>query len=187
MTLEELQLKASGCTACDLHTGRINTVFAKGDHTSDIMICGMVPAHEENMSGIPFIGRSGKLLDHMLMATDLFGKVYVTNLVKCFLAAGEKLDPKWISACSPFLDRQIRMTRPKVIIALGADASFYLTKSNAKSLGDIRGEVFRYDKQIKIIPTYHPSYLLRKGGANSQEYVDVIKDIKLAKKLVGIN
>lgn len=185
MTLEKLELEISQCTNCDLHIDRRNSVFAKGDHTSDIMICGMVPANEENEMGVPFVGRSGKLLDTILDEVGLTGKVYITNLVKCFLAAGEKLDSSCIDACSSFLDRQILITRPKVIITLGGDASYYLTKSNAKSLSDIRGDVFSYDKHTKIIPTYHPSYLLRKGGKSSQEYPTVLEDLRLAKKLIA--
>ena len=185
MTLENLEQEAADCTACELHAGRLQPVFAKGDHTSDIMICGMVPAKEENATGIPFVGKAGKLLDVMLEEVGLTDKVYITNLVKCFVASGETLSSDSIKECGKFLDRQILMTRPKIIISLGADASFYLTKSDAKSLGDMIGKTFFYDKHLQILTTYHPSYIIRNGGDGSEEYITALETLKLAKKLIA--
>lgn len=185
MDLQKLQAAASTCTSCGLHERRIKPVFAKGNSESKIMICGMVPADEENRSGIPFVGRAGKLLDQILKDIDLtLDDVYVTNLVKCFLAAGKSLDQNWIDACLPYLITQIGIISPRVIITLGKDSSINLLGLDDKtSLGSIRGKIFDCVNEIKIIPTYHPSYILRKGGKGSKLYKIVVKDFQLAEQM----
>lgn len=189
MDLYELQTIASTCTLCGLCKGRIKPVFAKGNPKAEIMICGMVPAGEENKAGVPFVGRAGKLLDDILIDVGLTLKdVYITNLVKCYLAAGLSLQQNWIDNCLPYLVIQIGIIRPRVIITLGKDASVNLLGFDNKiSLGSIQGEFFDCANEIKVIPTYHPSYLLRKGGKNSTFYQTVIKDFQLAmeQKMIG--
>lgn len=181
MDLHELQHIASSCTQCALYKGRIKPVFAKGNPKSKIMICGMVPADEENEHGIPFIGKAGKLLDQILKEVSLTLKsVYITNLVKCYLAAGKLLQQDWIDNCLPYLITQIGIIKPKVIITLGRDSSMNLLGFNNKSMGSMRGRVFDCAGRIKIIPTYHPSYLLRKGGKKSNNYQDVLNDFRTA-------
>ncbi|RLA01175.1 MAG: uracil-DNA glycosylase [Gammaproteobacteria bacterium] len=184
MDLKELQEAAASCTSCELHEGRVNPVFAKGDPSSSIMVCGMVPAKEENKVGLPFVGRAGKLLDDILLDVSIpEGSVYITNLVKCFLAAGLPLKQDWIDNCLPYLILQIDWLRPKIIITLGKDASLTLLGMPDRPLGQIRGRVFDVNQRIKVIPTYHPSYLLRSGGKNSKQYSKVISDFTLAKEL----
>jgi len=189
MDLYELQHIASSCKQCDLYKGRIKPVFAKGNKDAKIMICGMVPANDENRSGIPFVGRAGKLLDTILIDAGLtLDDVYITNLVKCYLAAGELLQQDWIDNCIPYLINQIGIIRPRVIITLGKDSSINLLgMGNSTSLGSIRGKLFNYADDIFIIPTYHPSFLLRKGGTKSKHYQDVLNDFQLAidQKIVG--
>jgi len=108
--LEKVRTVAAECVACELYKGRINPVFDKGNPIAKIMICGMVPAHDENLAGVPFVGRAGKLLDIILHDVNLtYNDVYITNLVKCFVAAGKPLSKKWIDSCRPFLDEQIRL------------------------------------------------------------------------------
>jgi len=180
--LEKVKQTASKCTACELYKGRINPVFDKGNPVAEIMICGMVPAHDENLAGIPFVGRAGKLLDIILTDVDLtYDDVYITNLVKCFVAAGKSLSNKWIDACRPLLDEQIRLIKPHIIITLGADASKSLLSVDLP-IGRMRGKIVYYDDDILIVPTYHPSYLLRKGGEKSPDYPKVIDDFELAIK-----
>lgn len=185
MDLEVLQQRAAGCTACELHTGRVNPVFAKGNPQALIMICGMVPADEENKVGLPFVGRAGQLLDKIL--SDIkwtLEDVYITNLVKCYLAAGLPLKSDWIDSCLPYLINQISIIEPKAIITLGKDASLTLLGMDYKTpMGKIRGKVFKYG-DIKVVPTYHPSYLLRGGGENHRSYPDVIKDFLLAEEIL---
>jgi len=145
----------------------------------------MVPAGDENKVGIPFVGRAGQLLDKILAKLSLtLDDVYITNLVKCYLTAGLSLQSDWIDACLPYLITQIGVIRPKVIITLGKDASITLLGMEQKTvLGRIRGRVFDYGPSIKVIPTYHPSYLLRGGGENHRSYADVIADFSLAEKI----
>lgn len=189
MDLYELQHIASSCKQCGLYKGRIKPVFAKGNKDAKIMICGMVPAADENKAGIPFVGRAGKLLDTILSESGLtLDDVYITNLVKCYLAAGLPLKQDWIDGCIPYLITQIGLIRPSVIITLGKDSSIHLLgMSNSTSLGSIQGNIFDYAGDTKIIPTYHPSYLLRKGGTKSGDYQKVLDAFQMAidQKLIG--
>lgn len=185
MNLQKLQEIASTCALCSLHKGRIKPVFAKGNPESKIMICGMVPADEENRSGIPFVGRAGKLLDQILNDVGLtLDEVYITNLVKCYLAAGNPLQQDWINACLPYLMIQIEAIRPRVIITLGRDSSINLLGvDNDTTMRSIQGRIFEYIAGIEIVPTYHPSYVLRNGGQGTKSYQMIVKDFRLAKQM----
>jgi DNA polymerase len=187
MNLEELRQKASVCNLCDLHKGRINPVFDKGNPRSQLMIVGMVPAYDENKTGIPFVGRAGKLLDEILSRSSLsLDDAYVTNLVKCFLAPGKDLDKEWIERCLPYLIVQIHLVKPLVIMSMGVPASINLLglDSNA-TMKQIRGKVFKYNN-IDVIPTYHPSFLLRSGGVKSDRFDSVLKDFDLANYILRV-
>lgn len=185
MDLETLEQFAASCNMCELNTGRINPVFAKGNPNAKVMICGMVPAAEENKIGLPFVGRAGKLLDKILADVGwTLEDVYITNLVKCYLAAGQPLKQDWIDSCFPYLITQIRNVSPKVVLTLGRDASVSLLGIKANiALGKIRGRVHEYGIDIKVVSTYHPSYLLRAGGTKHKSYTDVLNDFLLAKKI----
>ena len=183
--IDRLRQIVAGCTLCSLHEGRVNPVFDKGNYKSNLMICGMVPAHDENMSGTPFVGAAGKLLDIILDEVDLtYNDVYITNLVKCFVAAGTPLKKKWVDSCRPYLVEQIRIIKPSVIVTLGADSSLSLTELPKMPIGRIRGRILPYNYRLGtiIVPTYHPSYLLRQGGKGCEDYYKVIDDFELAKK-----
>lgn len=183
--LKDLRDIAAECIRCDLFKGRINPVFDKGNSKAKIMICGMVPAHDENLAGLPFVGRAGKLLDVILNDVELtYDNVYITNLVKCFVAAGKSLSRDWVDSCRPFLDEQIKLIHPHVIITLGADASQSLVETDLP-IGKLRGKVFYYTDDIILAPTYHPSYLLRGGGIKSDKYPKVIEDFELAKRCLN--
>ena len=181
MNLKDVQQEAAECTLCDLHKGRITPVFDKGNPEARIMICGMVPAHDENMAGLPFVGRAGKLLDIILEDLELtLDDVYITNLVKCFVAAGNKLDQRWVRTCLPYLVSQIGIVRPQIIITLGADASNACLGQEPKtSIGSLRGRLHKWADGTLVTPTYHPSFLLRNGGQKSPYYEKVIDDIVL--------
>ncbi len=181
--LERLRQIVAGCTLCSLHEGRINPVFDKGNYESKLMICGMVPAHDENISGTPFVGAAGKLLDVILDKVNLtYDDVYITNLVKCFVAAGTPLKKKWVDSCRPYLVEQIRILKPSVIVTLGADSSLSLSGLPKMPIGRIRGRILAYTDSTIIVPTYHPSYLLRQGGKGCEAYYKVVDDFELAKK-----
>ena len=184
MDLEQLQVSAATCTLCELHKGRINPVFAKGNPKAPIMICGMVPAYEENKQGIPFVGRAGQLLDRILQTVQI-SDVYITNLVKCFLAPGKPLQPEWINSCLPYLISQIGLVEPHVIITLGADATNGLLGTPGTAIGKMRDKVHDWSRRIKVVPTYHPSYLLRKGGEFSNDFAKVIGDFTLARNTLS--
>jgi len=186
MELDVLEKEASVCNRCSLYKGRVTPVFAKGNNNAKVIICGMVPAGEENKVGIPFVGRAGKLLDKILLDTGwTLDDVYVTNLVKCYLAAGFPLKQNWIDNCLPYLINQIATIKPKVIITLGKDASVSLLSLNPNiSLASIKGKLFDYLFDTKVIPTYHPSYLLRAGGVKHKNYGDVLNHFKMAKELL---
>lgn len=181
--LDTIRDTAANCKLCDLWKGRKNPVFDKGNPESNIMICGMVPAYEENKKGIPFVGRAGKLLDEILYNVGLtLDDVYVSNIVKCFLAPGKSLKEEWIDACLPYLICQISSVAPKVIVTLGLDASIGLLGLPADTkMGSIRGKVHKYGLAIEVVPTYHPSFLLRKGGSNNDYFPRVVDDFELTK------
>ncbi len=185
MDLDEVKECASKCTLCGLHIGRNKPVFSKGNEESSIMICGMVPAAEENAAGIPFVGRSGKLLDNIIEDAGLsLDSIYITNLVKCFLAPGISLKKNWVDCCLPYIVCQIHIIKPKVIITLGKDASVgLLSLDQSKSLKSIiTNRPYTIYNNIKVMPTYHPSYLLRAGGKNHIKYEDVVECFMLAKE-----
>ena len=187
MDLEKVKRFAAECKSCELHSGRNNPVFSKGNEKSSIMVCGMVPASEENAVGIPFVGRSGKLLDDILEDARLsLDSVYITNLVKCFLAPGISLKKDWVDNCLPYLICQINIIKPMVIITLGKDASIgLLGLKNNKSLKSIIDESpYIMYNNITVMPTYHPSYLLRAGGKNHIKYKDVVECFISAKNIL---
>lgn len=178
--LQLAEFTAGQCELCSLHTNRLSPVFARGPET-DIMICGMVPGPEENKAGIPFIGRAGQLLDKILDDVGLLDKVYITNTVKCALRPGIPLKQDWIDHCLPYLIIQINELRPKVIITLGADATNGLLGQPLDTkIGNMRG-VPTHHLNTNVVPTYHPSYLLRGGGTRHKHYNRVIKDFEMAK------
>lgn len=178
--LQIIEAAASKCTLCELHSNRIKPVFARGN-TADFMICGMVPGPDENKAGMPFIGRAGQLLDIILSDVQLLDRVYITNIVKCVLKPGIPLRQDWIDHCIVYLLAQMSETKPKVIVTLGADSTNGLLGNPLDTkIGNLRGRAHDY-MGIHIIPTYHPSYLLRGGGVNHKHYSRVKEDFELAK------
>jgi DNA polymerase len=171
------------CNSCELHEGRIKPVVDKGNVNAKLFICGMVPAKEENEQGLPFVGRAGRLLDEILEEAGLTLKdVYITNLVKCFLAAGNSLKEEWVDKCFPYLLAQIAVLQPKVIITLGADAANALIGKPFGTITKDRGRIISFNDDTKVMPTYHPSYLLRKGGRKSPDFDKVVQDFTNAIK-----
>lgn len=186
MNITDLKCMAADCRLCSLWKGRIRPVFDKGNPKAKLMICGMVPAQKENITGVPFVGDAGVLLGQMMREHGLLlSKVYITNLVKCYLKAGEKLKGEWIESCLPYIIAQIAIIKPKVIITLGLDASVTLLNlPDNTTMASIRGGIHDYHAGSKIIPTYHPSFLLRKGREKSHHYGKVVGDFGLAMDLV---
>lgn len=162
------------CDKCELSAARTQGVFARGCPNSNLMIIGEAPGGDEDKQGKPFVGRAGKLLDKMLLAIGLDeSDYYITNIVKS--RPPDNRDPLRgeIEACRPYLNSQIELIKPKIIVTLGLPASNTLLDNNM-SMGDMRGRWFKYN-DIPVLPIYHPAYLLRSPGKKSVVWEDLKK------------
>ncbi len=190
--LDESQVK--GCTKCGLCRGRTNTVYAAGDCDARVMFIGEGPGEEEDMTGIPFVGRSGKLLDKMIGAMGLSRdgeasrdgepskSIYIANVVKCRPPENRQPSPQETAACSPYLMKQIEWVRPQVIVTLGLPAT-QLILGLKLPMGQMRGKWHAW-RGIKVMPTYHPSYVLR--SYNEQTRRAVWSDLQLVMIELGL-
>ncbi len=166
-TLDELAAIAGTCTQCRLAESRTNVVFGMGDAHADLLFVGEGPGAEEDRQGLPFVGRSGQLLDR-LMADELGvtrAQVYVVNVVKCRPPNNRDPRPDEIAACRPYLARQIELIKPRVVVTLGRFASQLLLDSNVP-ITKLRGQAYPYPYlggEAVLIPTVHPAYALRGG------------------------
>jgi uracil-DNA glycosylase family 4 len=173
-TLEGLAAVAAACTQCRLSENRKTVVFGEGYPKADVMFVGEGPGAEEDRTGRPFVGQAGKLLDRMIFAMGLEREeVYIANVVKCRPPGNRDPKDDEVAACAAFLDRQIELIAPKVIVALGKPASRRLTGTN-KPMGALRGRWSSY-RGVPLMPTFHSAYLLRNPKAKR----DVWEDIKL--------
>ncbi len=159
-----LQSEVAGCTRCDLAKTRTHTVFARGNPLAALCFIGEAPGADEDAQGIPFVGRAGQLLDKMITAMGLSpaDDVYVCNIIKCRPPENRRPTPDEIATCSPYFREQIALIKPKVIVALGNTAVSGLLGQSV-GITKIRGEWKLYNGSILMMPTYHPSYLLRPG------------------------
>ncbi len=167
--------EVEGCVLCELHRTRKNTVFGVGNENADLMLIGEAPGADEDAQGEPFVGRAGKLLDSMLGAIGLSREqVFIANILKCRPPNNENPTPEQAETCRPYLDRQIELIQPKVILALGAVAAHNLLEVETP-IGRMRGTVFEMSKSgIPVIPTYHPAYLLRRPQGKAQSLEDLL-------------
>ncbi len=191
MDLLELQERASECKLCELWKGRNKPVFAKGNNKAKVVLCGMAPAVDENRVGLPFVGRAGEILDSILRdigyGGDLYQDVYITNIVKCFLAAGKKLSSDWIDSCIAYFIVQMDLIKPKVVVPLGADVSNALIGTVNAPMWKMQGKTYRFESiPYVIMPTYHPSYFCRGGGVKHPKYVEAVRHIKNAIEFNGV-
>ena len=168
-----LKAAVSACTACPLHERRTQTVFGVGDEQADWLFVGEGPGAEEDAKGEPFVGQAGKLLDNMLSSIDLKRgeKVYIANVVKCRPPGNRNPEPDEAAACAPYLDRQIELIAPKLIVALGKVAATRLLGRDA-SIASLRGKLLDYHGRPLIV-TYHPAYLLRNLGDKAKAWEDL--------------
>ena len=169
-----LTQKVADCTACDLHTGRKQTVFGKGDQQSDWLIIGEAPGAEEEQTGQPFMGEPGKLLTAMLKAMKLKREqVYITNVLKC--RPPDSRDPVTdeLLSCVGFLKRQIELLQPKIILCMGRTAAQTILKSS-EQIKNLRGQVHEHEETgIPVVVTYHPGYLLRSPNDKRKAWEDL--------------
>lgn len=164
-TLAELEVQAKGCVRCPLAQNRTNVVFGVGDARADLMFVGEGPGHDEDLAGEPFVGRSGKLLDR-LMAEELGldrSQCYIANVVKCRPPGNRDPRPGEIAACRPYLDAQVGLIAPKVVVTLGNFATRTLLDTT-ETIGKLRGKVYPFHGSV-LVPTFHPAAALRGGGA----------------------
>jgi uracil-DNA glycosylase len=156
--LDQTQVKT--CKRCRLCEARHNTVFGEGDANARIMFIGEGPGETEDNTGRPFVGRAGELLDKMIAGMGLERRqVYIANIVKCRPPGNRVPAPDEVAACTPYLLRQIQIIRPRVIVTLGLPAAKYMLQTN-NTMGRLRGQWHDW-RGIKLMPTYHPAYLLR--------------------------
>jgi uracil-DNA glycosylase len=174
------------CTRCKLHAeGRKQIVFGVGNPTADVMFVGEAPGADEDLQGVPFVGRAGQLLTKMIEAMGFTRHdVYIANVLKCRPPGNRNPEPDEIGSCEPFLFRQLASVEPKVVIALGAFAARTLLKTD-EPISRLRGRVFEY-RGAKLIPTFHPSFLLRSPGYKREAWEDLKKALSiLGRELPG--
>ena len=169
-----LRQRVLSCTRCALHAGRTQGVFGVGHPRAQWMIIGEAPGVEEDRQGEPFVGRAGKLLNNMLLAIGLKrDEVYIANIVKCRPPNNRDPQPEEAGSCQPYLQRQIALIQPKIILAVGRIAAQNLLKTD-RTVGALRGKKFSYaDTQIPLIVTYHPAYLLRSPKEKRKAWDDL--------------
>jgi uracil-DNA glycosylase len=173
-TLPRIREDIGDCTRCKLHQGRTKIVFGTGNPNADLMFVGEGPGRDEDLSGEPFVGRAGKLLTDMIKAMGLQREeVYIANVVKCRPPENRLPEKDEITTCSPFLMRQIDAIKPKVICTLGSCSAQTLLQT-ALGISKLRGEWFDF-RGTKLMPTYHPAYLLRNPAAKPEVWKDLQK------------
>jgi uracil-DNA glycosylase len=173
-TLPRIREDIGDCTRCKLHKGRTKIVFGTGNPNADLMFVGEGPGRDEDLSGEPFVGRAGKLLTDMIKAMGLErADVYIANVVKCRPPENRLPEKDEIATCSPFLMRQIDAIKPKVICTLGSCSAQTLLQT-AQGISKLRGEWFDF-RGTKLMPTYHPAYLLRNPAAKPEVWKDLQK------------
>ncbi|MDF2868164.1 MAG: phage polymerase-related protein [Gammaproteobacteria bacterium] len=180
LSWEELAARVAACTLCPLLSqSRTHHVFGDGNHNADLVIVGEAPGANEDLQGKPFVGRAGQLLTEMLKAIGLKREdIYITNILKSRPPNNRDPKPEETANCTPYLDRQLTLLKPKLMVAVGRIAAQYLLGTN-ETMAKLRGQQFTFrDTGTPLLVTYHPAYLLRSPGQKKEAY----KDFLLIKK-----
>lgn len=195
MTLEQLAREARACNLCRLAITRKQVVFGEGNPKARLMFIGEGPGKDEDATGRPFVGRAGQLLTRIIENGLKLKRedVYITNVVKCRPTVdglGQRdrpPSPDEIAACAPYLRQQIELVSPEVIVTLGNPATRFLL-GTAQGITRLRGKWQSYNG-IPVMPTYHPSFLLRNGGdaGNTPHKREVWNDMKMVIEKLGLN
>jgi uracil-DNA glycosylase len=173
-TLLKIRTDLGECTRCKLHKTRNSIVFGDGNPKAELVFVGEGPGHDEDMQGLPFVGRAGKLLTQMIEAMGLQRRdVYICNVVKCRPPENRAPEKDEVTPCSPFLLRQIDTIAPKVIVCLGSTAAQTILETN-RGISHFRGQWLEF-RGRKLMATYHPAYLLRNPSAKSEVWKDLQK------------
>lgn len=168
------------CKRCGLCTTRTNIVFGQGNPDAEILFLGEAPGEDEDRSGLAFVGKAGQLLTKMIEAMGFTREqVFICNINKCRPPGNRKPEPPEVEACRPFVERQIRVIKPKVIVALGATATHSLLRVETP-ISRLRNQWTDWEG-IPVMPTFHPSYLLRSPGEKSKAW----DDLKLVLTKIG--
>ena len=173
-TVEGIRAEIGNCLRCPLHERRTQVVHTTGNFKADLMFIGEAPGRDEDLQGEPFVGKAGQLLTDIIKAMKLTrDDVYIANVIKCRPPENRNPEPDELDACRPFIRRQVELIQPKVIVTLGR---FGLQSLTEKSYGisAVRGQWLEYDG-IKLMPTYHPAYLLRNPAAKKDVWADMKK------------
>ena len=181
--LVALRAHIGDCTRCKLHKmGRKQVVFGVGNPEARLMFVGEAPGADEDQQGEPFVGRAGQLLTKIIEGGLQMKRsdVYIANVIKCRPPGNRNPEPDEVATCEPFLNEQIDTIKPRVIVALGTFAAHALLKTDAP-ISRIRGRVFDYRGGSKLIPTFHPAFLLR----SPERKRDVWEDIKIVRALLA--
>lgn len=176
-SLNNLYKTVFSCTQCQLHKGRTNSVFGEGNTSADLMFVGEGPGADEDIQGRPFVGRAGQLLTKMIIAMNLNrGDVYIANIVKCRPPGNRNPFKNEIATCINYLHKQIELINPKIIICMGSVAVQALLNTD-KGISKLRGSFTELGK-YKVMPTYHPAYLLRNPKMKKPAWEDLQKVMK---------
>ncbi len=179
-TLDEIRSDLGECTRCKLHSGRTTLVFGVGDPDADLVFVGEAPGRDEDRQGEPFVGRAGQLLTKIIAAIGLSREeVYIANVVKCRPPSNRNPELDEVQTCEPFLFRQLDVIRPKVVVALGAFAIRTLLGTD-QAISRLRGRVYEF-RGAKLVPTFHPAFLLRSPDRKR----DVWEDMKKVRSLLA--
>jgi DNA polymerase len=170
----ELRARVAACTRCSLSATRTQTVFGVGNQRAEWLVVGEAPGAEEDRQGEPFVGRAGQLLNSMLRAIGLAREqVYIANVLKCRPPGNRDPGPSEAAECLPYLEQQIALIKPKIMLAVGRIAAQNLLRTD-KTLGSLRQQVHRFGiSQVPLIVTYHPAYLLRTPADKRKSWEDL--------------
>jgi uracil-DNA glycosylase len=179
---EVLRTTALGCTRCPLAEGRTQVVFGVGDPKARLLFVGEAPGRDEDLAGEPFVGRSGKLLDRLMLEEIGLSRdrCYIANVVKCRPPQNRNPAPAEIEACRPYLEEQIALIEPAVVVTLGNFATRLLLDTT-EGIGQLRGATYPF-RSGHLVPTYHPAYVLRAGG---EALAEMRADLIRAKRLMA--
>ncbi|MGM0508864.1 MAG: uracil-DNA glycosylase [Fusobacteriota bacterium] len=185
---EDLIFEIETCKKCPLHKKREKVVPGEGNLKSPIMFIAEAPGEDENKEGKPFVGKSGKLLTKIFDSVDLSREdVYITNMIKCHPDGNRAPKENEIESCYPFLETQIALINPKVIVTVGGEATNLMIGDQLgkkDTITTIRGRIFDWEGEIKVIPILHPSYLLRQGSTKKgSPKWNTWQDMKKIKKI----
>jgi len=177
----ELNETIRACTRCELHTGRTQAVCGVGNTVADWLVIGEAPGADEDRQGEPFVGRAGQLLNEMLRAAGQpREQVFIANILKCRPPNNRDPEPAEVEQCMPYLQQQIQMVQPKLILVVGRVAAHNLLQVDVP-IGKLRGQVHRYgDDNIPVVVTYHPAYLLRSPSQKRKSWDDLMLAMDVA-------